>query len=314
MVPLGNYPEIPMTLENGDKQFSTTRNLVHSTGVVSSDLSSILASSLGSSGGLRKNGFLKNSAAGPLVTVVTVTFNAQEMLEATILSVIEQTYDNIEYIVVDGGSRDDTLAIVKRYEFAIDLWISESDKGVYDAMNKGIRQASGDWLNFLNAGDTFDSASTLRTLVDQYIRPCGNAKRFIYSDVVLVHKNKNGERRLETYECDHVRKIINHQASVYSKALHGEYGIYLVSRGLTISDYLFFCLVDSAYFTKSSVPIARYDVTGMSQSRSSAEQKFLIDYLINGISRPRFLIYFNLYFYFRQVKSILSRLRRYFVA
>jgi glycosyltransferase involved in cell wall biosynthesis len=303
-----------MTIENGDKQFSTTRNLVQSTSVASADLSTGFDSSVRLSGGLRKRGLLKNSAAGPLVTVITVTFNAQAMLEATIRSVIEQTYDNIEYIVVDGGSHDDTVAIIKQYEFAIDLWISESDKGVYDAMNKGIRQASGDWLNFLNAGDTFNSAATIRTLVDQCIRPCGNAKRFIYSDVVLVHKNKSGGSRLQTYECDHARKIVNHQASVYSKALHGEYGLYLVSRGLTISDYLFFSLVDSAYYTKADLPIARYDVTGISQSRNSVEQKFIIDYLINGLSRPRFLIYFNLYFYFRQTKSVLARLRRYFVA
>jgi len=303
-----------MTIENGDKQFSTTRNLVRSTNMAGADLSTVLDSSVGVSGGLRKKGFLKNASPGPLVTVITVTFNAKAMLEPTIRSVLEQTYDNIEYIVVDGGSHDGTVAIIQQYDFAIDLWLSESDKGLYDAMNKGIRRASGDWLNFLNAGDTFDSASTIRTLVDRYIRPCGNAKRFIYSDVVLAHTDKHGRRRLQTYECDHLRKIINHQASVYSKALHGDYGLYLVSRGLTISDYLFFSLVDSAYFTKASFPIARYDVSGVSQSRNAVEQKFIVDYLINGLSRPRFLIYFNLYFYFRQIKSAFARLRRRFVA
>lgn len=303
-----------MAIENEDKRFSTTRNLVPSTSAASAELSTILVSSANLSGGLRKKGLLKNSAAGPLVTVITVTFNAQASLEATILSVIEQTYDNIEYIVIDGGSHDDTVSIIKQYEFAIDLWISESDKGIYDAMNKGIGRASGDWLNFLNAGDTFNSASTIQTLVDRWIRPCGNAKRFIYSDVVLVHSNTSGGPRLQTHECNHARKIVNHQSSVYSKALHNEYGLYLVSRGLTISDYFFFSLIDSAYFTKASIPIARYDVTGISQSRSSVEQKFIVDYLINGLSRPRFLIYFNLYFYFRQMKSVLARLRRCFVA
>jgi len=303
-----------MTIQSGDGQFSTIRNLVRSTSAAGAELSNVLDSSVRLSGGLRKKGLLKDSAAGPLITVITVTFNAQAMLEATIVSVLEQTYDNIEYIVIDGGSQDGTAAIIKRHEFAIDLWISESDRGIYDAMNKGICQASGDWLNFLNAGDTFNSSSTLQTLVDQWIIPCGNSKRFIYSDVVLVHRNTSVETRLETYECDHARKILNHQASVYSKALHREYGLYLVARGLTISDYLFFSLIDSAYFTKANIPIARYDVTGTSQSRSSVEQKFIIDYLINGLSRPRFLIYFNLYFYFRQMKSFVARLRRYFAA
>jgi glycosyltransferase involved in cell wall biosynthesis len=98
---------------------------------------------------------------GPLITVVTVVFNGKEFLEETIQSVIGQTYDNLEYIVIDGGSTDGTLDIIKKNENKIDCWISEQDKGIYDAMNKGIKIAKGEWINFMNAGDTFNSSDIL---------------------------------------------------------------------------------------------------------------------------------------------------------
>lgn len=99
-----------------------------------------------------------------LITVVTVVFNGVEFLEKTIESVINQTYDNIEYIVIDGGSADGTVDIIKKYEDKITCWVSEPDKGIYDAMNKGIDLATGDWINFMNAGDVFFDNSTVKTL------------------------------------------------------------------------------------------------------------------------------------------------------
>jgi glycosyltransferase involved in cell wall biosynthesis len=97
----------------------------------------------------------------PIITVVTVVFNGREFLEETIQSVINQTYQDVEYIIIDGGSTDGTLDVIKKYEDKIDCWLSEPDAGIYDAMNKGIMLATGEWINFMNAGDVFFSNSTL---------------------------------------------------------------------------------------------------------------------------------------------------------
>ena len=120
------------------------------------------------SGGLQIKGIEKKSTLGkPLITVVTVVYNGATTLEQTIQSVVNQSYDNKEYIIIDGASTDGTLDIIKKYEEKIDYWQSEPDNGIYDAMNKGINIASGEWINFLNCGDLFCSDKVLESLATQ---------------------------------------------------------------------------------------------------------------------------------------------------
>jgi len=105
-------------------------------------------------GGLRTQGYFKESFENkPLISIITVVYNGEKYLEETILSVINQSYDNIEYIVIDGGSTDGTLNIIKKYEDRIDYWVSENDSGIYDAMNKGITLCSGNIIGMVNADD-----------------------------------------------------------------------------------------------------------------------------------------------------------------
>ncbi len=119
-------------------------------------------------GGLRTQGHFKKSLLDkPLITIITVVFNDKKHLEDTILSVINQTYDNVEYIVIDGGSIDGTVDIIKKYENQIDYWVSEKDEGIYYAMNKGISSATGSWINFMNSGDKFTSSTVLKEIVCQ---------------------------------------------------------------------------------------------------------------------------------------------------
>lgn len=107
-----------------------------------------------SCGGLRTHGKAKAGTPGkPLVTIVTSVLNGEKTLEETIQSVLQQTYPNVEYIVVDGASNDGTIALLSRYSDSIDYWISEPDRGIYDAWNKGLGYASGDWIIFVGADD-----------------------------------------------------------------------------------------------------------------------------------------------------------------
>ena len=101
----------------------------------------------------------------PKFSIITVTYNAERVLEDTIQSIMTQSYKNLEYIVVDGGSTDGTLALIEKYREHITTVISEPDHGLYDAMNKGIRLATGDYLCFLNAGDELHEDDTLLRMV-----------------------------------------------------------------------------------------------------------------------------------------------------
>ena len=101
----------------------------------------------------------------PSISVVTVCFNAARTLEQTILSVLGQEGVNLEYIVIDGGSSDGSLAIINRHASRLAFWCSERDHGIYNAMNKGLSHARGQWVAFLNADDYFHDPTALRDLL-----------------------------------------------------------------------------------------------------------------------------------------------------
>lgn len=98
------------------------------------------------------------------ISIITIVFNDAIGLEKTIKSIINQTYDNVEYIIIDGGSTDGTIDIIKKYESKIAHWISEPDGGIYHAMNKGIDLVTGQWINFMNAGDVFYSGKIIQEM------------------------------------------------------------------------------------------------------------------------------------------------------
>lgn len=117
-------------------------------------------------GGLRLKGIEKQSMVdNPLVSIITVVFNGAKYIEQTINSVINQSYKNIEYIIIDGASTDGTIDIIKQYENKISYWKSEKDKGIYFAMNKGISLANGELIGILNADD-FYLPDTIKKIID----------------------------------------------------------------------------------------------------------------------------------------------------
>lgn len=101
------------------------------------------------------------------ISVVTICYNCEKDIQRTIDSVVSQSYSNIEYIIIDGASKDKTVDIIKANENNISVWVSEPDKGIYDAMNKGIRLATGDYINFLNAGDIYHSPESVSLMFNK---------------------------------------------------------------------------------------------------------------------------------------------------
>lgn len=175
-----------MTTINLNNEFSTTRRMTMEMPVIVDTPSSKVQSHLflpssperKGEGGLRTKGYFKQSYREtsevsekftvPLVTIITVVFNGEKHLEQTIQSVISQTYNNVEYIIIDGGSTDGTVDIIRKYEEVIDYWVSEPDAGISDAMNKGISLATGILINHLHAGDKFAADTTLSSVVSSY--------------------------------------------------------------------------------------------------------------------------------------------------
>ncbi len=126
----------------------------------------------------------------PKISVITVCRNAADLIEATMLSVLGQKYDNIEYIIIDGASTDGTQNIVNKYSNRIAYFVSEPDRGIYDAMNKGLSHATGEWVNFMNAGDTFADDMVLADLfvnsIDERIKVVGGNTNIVHKDGVEI--------------------------------------------------------------------------------------------------------------------------------
>lgn len=108
----------------------------------------------------------KRDKSIPLITVITVVKNGEKTLENTILSILSQDYPNIQYLIIDGLSTDGTHEIIRKYEHTVDYWISQTDKGIYDAMNTGVTFANGDWINFMNSGDVFAGESICSSIAE----------------------------------------------------------------------------------------------------------------------------------------------------
>jgi glycosyltransferase involved in cell wall biosynthesis len=137
----------------------------------------------------------------PVFSIITVTYNAAHCLKETILSVVNQSYSGIEYLIIDGSSTDGTVDIIRQYEAKISYRTSEPDKGLYDAMNKGLQKATGDYVWFMNAGDTLYSADTVQQIVS-LLQKDTTLPDIIYGETAVIgDKGKIlGLRRLKTPE------------------------------------------------------------------------------------------------------------------
>lgn len=157
----------------------------------------------------------------PKISIITVVYNAQAFIEKTILSVIHQTYKNIEFVVIDGASTDNTISIINTYKSHIHQFISEKDNGIYDAMNKGLKAATGDYVLFLNAGDELYANSTLELIFSS------NTTADVYYGNTVVVDTKGlilADRRLSppeylTWKSLKMGMCVSHQSFIAKRLL-----------------------------------------------------------------------------------------------
>jgi len=170
-------------------------------------------------GGLRTKGLYKTGLTNkPLISAITIVFNGEKYLEDTILSVLKQTYDNVEYIIIDGGSSDGTLDIIKKYDDQLDYWISEKDEGIVDAFNKGISLCTGEIIGIINADDWYsvDAFEKVAHCNKQPAVICGNVQYWDnYKKDYIYTTNISGLPREMT---------INHPAVFIYKNIYKEFG------------------------------------------------------------------------------------------
>ena len=240
----------------------------------------------------------------PLISIITAVFNGNSTIEETIKSVINQNYPNMEYLIIDGGSTDGTIETLKKYDDHIDYWVSAPDKGVYDAFNKGIDLARGEWLYFLGADDRFYDGDVLRRF---FSKP--HNSKMIYGNVIWGNTDKiyDGEFNKSRFNFQNICQ----QAIFYHRELFKMIGKFDLKYGIS-ADWVFNMKVFSL---KNTTPtfinaiVAFYSTEGMSNRQIDEAEAF---------ARKRdklFKEFFGLwtYLYARingYIRGILSRLGR----
>lgn len=218
-----------------DKSFSTTRLAIKEKPEIVNNSNSKFESFLFfpankdrvAEGGLRCKGYFKKSYNNkPLISIIMVVYNGEDYLEEAILSVINQTYDNVEYIVIDGGSTDSTLDIIKKYADEIDYWISENDEGVFDAWNKALKLSHGQWVGFLGADDFYEINA-----IQKYVENINllTEVEFISSQSYLITKDKKTIRiigKAWNWKDFSIYMTVAHVGSLHHRSLFEKYGIY----------------------------------------------------------------------------------------
>lgn len=244
---------------------------------------------------------MKSSNEAPIISIITVVFNGEQQLEKTIKSVIHQTYQNIEYVIIDGGSTDNTIQIIKKYQKFISYWVSEPDRGIYDAMNRGIRKCSGDYILFLNSGDSLvnrhiieETAEYLKTEALEILY--GNIYRNIDNPDCLVNTEIQSDFELFT-------NTICHQAILASKATFQNVGKFNLNYKLCADREWLIKAVKkhNIKFRHINIPISIFDQSGV-----SSQQRLRREYENMKIN----FIYFRWQFFNYLIRQISNKIKR----
>ncbi len=211
----------------------------------------------------------------PLLSLITVCFNAGEVLENTLLSAMNQTFQDFELVIIDGGSKDNTLEIAQKFSSKIGYLVSEKDNGIYDAMNKGVKAANGKWIYFLNAGDAFYNNSVLSTFFDKNIP---QHIQLIYGQIETKNEptgiNYKAGKSVVISDFYHSYPIC-HQATFSRKSLFESIGYFNTNYKLAADTEWFFRVFQQ--FPSDTLfietPIAYYDIQGTTYHKRMAGYK-----------------------------------------
>ncbi|HJP63858.1 MAG TPA: glycosyltransferase family 2 protein [Mucilaginibacter sp.] len=238
----------------------------------------------------------------PKLTVITIVFNDVKHIERTVLSVLGQTYSNIEYIIIDGLSTDGTLEIIKNYRDRISKLVSEKDEGIYDAMNKGLALTTGDYVVFMNSGDEFYDTDTVANVFAS-----GDDADIYYGETEMINEQGQslGQRRHKTPEQFTWRSFrygmsISHQAVYIKRSITEPFNRkYELSADI---DWILNAAKKAKTIINVNRYVAKYLVGGMSKKRhlQSLKERFNIMRHYYGLIPTVFnhlIIAFNLGWY-----------------
>lgn len=201
----------------------------------------------------------------PLVSIITVVYNGEKFLEKTIESIARQTYSNIEYIIVDGGSTDGTLDIIKKNQSRISHWISEKDKGIFDAMNKGIQMAKGEIIGLLNADDYY-ADETVAWVVNEFQK---SSAEIVHGNLAILHQNAESIMTPDITQMNS-RPSIFHPTCFVRKSVYNTLGLFDIQFKIS-SDYEFLlrCFKKGVFFSYLPKTLCYFRPGGMSSSCAS---------------------------------------------
>lgn len=231
-------------------------------------------------------------------SIITINFNNCDGLRKTIESVVNQTFQNFEYIIIDGGSTDGSVEVIKEYADRIAYWVSEPDKGIYNAMNKGILKAHGEYLNFMNSGDCFYNNDVLKEILPHL------TANVIFGKAYIEHTNSYWAPQPPMTLFSFCLYGFNHQSTFYKKELfnNNQYD----ENYKLIADWKFTVMqvvLEQATYKCVDTVVANYDLTGIStQNRNIAveERNMILTSLFpSGIAED--------YMFFAQLKTPLLK-------
>ena len=226
----------------------------------------------------------------PKISIITVTFNSEKYLEQTISSVINQNYPNLEYIIIDGNSTDNTLNIIKKYEKSISYWISEKDNGIYDAINKGILVSTGEYIGIINSDDWYEE-NTLNYIYNII----NNDKSEIIHGVLRLWDNKI-KIGLQGYTSDFLKNgMISHPTCFVKRNVYIKVAYYDTRYKIAADfDFMLKCYFNyKIKFNYIEFILANFRLSGISNSHSKLRRKETNQILYNYKLISKKTYYFN---------------------